>query len=114
MNRVCASATDKQLTSGTSGKNLLRHVLSENSKTSSDIATIARELGLLAQGGDKLEELCKAVIAKLPKEVESIRKGKVNVVMRLVGQVMKDSKGTADAKKAREILVKLIEDSKTI
>lgn len=77
-----------------------------------DIATTAQELGLVAQGADKLEELCKAVIEKLPKEVESIRKGKVNVIMRLVGQVMKDSKGTADAKKAREILVKLIEESK--
>jgi aspartyl-tRNA(Asn)/glutamyl-tRNA(Gln) amidotransferase subunit B len=68
----------------------------------------------LAQGADQLQELCKAVIAKLPKEVESIRKGKVNVIMRLVGQVMKDSKGTADAKKAREILLELIEESKTI
>jgi aspartyl-tRNA(Asn)/glutamyl-tRNA(Gln) amidotransferase subunit B len=92
----------------------LRHVLAGPRDTSSGVATIAQELGLLAQGGDKLEELCKAVIAKLPKEVESIKKGKVNVIMRLVGQVMKDSKGTADAKKAREILVKLIDDSKTI
>ncbi|KAJ9099016.1 hypothetical protein QFC20_005773 [Naganishia adeliensis] len=97
---------------GTSGKNLLRHVLSGDREKTLDIATTAQELGLVAQGADKLEELCKAVIEKLPKEVESIRKGKVNVIMRLVGQVMKDSKGTADAKKAREILVKLIEESK--
>jgi aspartyl-tRNA(Asn)/glutamyl-tRNA(Gln) amidotransferase subunit B len=68
-------------------------------------------LGLLAQGGDQLQELCKAVIEKMPKEVASIRKGKVTVLMRLVGQVMKDSKGTADAKKAKDILAKLIEES---
>lgn len=37
-----------------------------------------------------------------------MRKGKEKVVMRLVGQVMKDSKGTADAKKAREILLSIL------
>lgn len=88
-------------------------MLTEDGDISSDIATIARNLGLLAQGADQLQDLCKAVIAKLPKEVESIRKGKVNVIMRLVGQVMKNSKGTADAKKAKDILIRLIEDSKS-
>lgn len=95
---------------GTAGKNLLRHVLMESQDTR-DMSTIARELGLVAQSGDQLQQLCKAVIEKMPKEVASIRKGKVNVLMRLVGQVMKDSKGTADAKKAKEILAKLVEDN---
>ena len=75
-----------------------------------DLSTVARELGLVSQSGDELQELCKAVIEKMPKEVASVRKGKVNVLMRLVGQVMKDSKGTADAKKAKEILTKLVEN----
>jgi aspartyl-tRNA(Asn)/glutamyl-tRNA(Gln) amidotransferase subunit B len=98
---------------GSSAKNLLKHILEQdNTSGQLDIASIAKDLGFLAQGGNELEELCKAVIQKLPKEVESIRRGKVNVVMRLVGQVMKDSKGTADARKAKDILLSLIEQSR--
>lgn len=89
---------------------MLRHVL-ENTHEDRDLPTTAQELGLLTQGGDQLQEMCKAVIEKMPKEVASIRKGKVNVLMRLVGQVMKDSKGTADAKRAKDVLAKLIQDS---
>ncbi|KAJ9105303.1 hypothetical protein QFC21_001671 [Naganishia friedmannii] len=98
---------------GSSAKNLLKHILEQNNASGQlDIGSIAKDLGLLAQGSDELEELCKAVIQKLPKEVESIRKGKVNVVMRLVGEVMKDSRGTADARKAKDILLGLIEQNK--
>lgn len=98
---------------GSSAKNLLKHILEQdNTSGQLDIGSIAKDLGFLAQGGNELEELCKAVIQKLPKEVESIRRGKVNVVMRLVGQVMKDSKGTADARKAKDILLSLIEQSR--
>ena len=88
---------------------MLRHILN-NDHDMRDLSTVARELGLVSQSGDELQELCKAVIEKMPKEVASVRKGKVNVLMRLVGQVMKDSKGTADAKKAKEILTKLVEN----
>ena len=76
-----------------------------------DVKLLATQMGLVASadsGADTLAELCRAVIEKLPAEAESVRKGKEKVVMRLVGQVMKDSKGTADAKKAREVLLSML------
>jgi aspartyl-tRNA(Asn)/glutamyl-tRNA(Gln) amidotransferase subunit B len=76
-----------------------------------DVKLLATQMGLVASadsGADALVDLCRSVIEKLPAEAESVRKGKEKVVMRLVGQVMKDSKGTADAKKAREVLLSIL------
>jgi aspartyl-tRNA(Asn)/glutamyl-tRNA(Gln) amidotransferase subunit B len=68
-------------------------------------------MGLIASSEDvqeALRGLCQSAIAQLPGEAESVRNGKDKVVMRLVGQVMKDSRGTADARKAREVLLSLL------
>jgi len=48
----------------------------------------------------------KEVIDSHPEEVKKIRGGNKKVVMRLVGEVMKRSKGKADAKWVREELEK--------
>ena len=82
-----------------------------NIHAETDIKLLATQLGLVVSaetGTDTLKELCQSVIDQLPAEAESVRKGKEKVVMRLVGQVMKDSKGTADAKKAREVLLSML------
>jgi len=79
--------------------------------TDTDVKDIAGQMGLLASpesAEDELRALCQSVIEKLPAEAESVRQGKAKVVMRLVGQVMKESKGTADAKKARELLLSML------
>jgi aspartyl-tRNA(Asn)/glutamyl-tRNA(Gln) amidotransferase subunit B len=47
-------------------------------------------------------------MASLPREVEKVRKGNDKVVMRLVGEVMKVSKGAADARAAHDLLLQLI------
>lgn len=97
---------------GTAAKNLLKHLLEQATiPADTDIKLLATQMGLVASadsGADTLAELCRAVIEELPAEAESVRKGKEKVVMRLVGQVMKDSKGTADAKKAREVLLSML------
>lgn len=54
---------------------------------------------------DGLRDLCTSVLSSLPDEVAKVRSGKVKVVQRLVGEVMKLSKGKADAKRAREVLL---------
>lgn len=59
-------------------------------------------------GGRELENMCKEVIASLPQEAELVRKGKDKVVMRLVGEVMKRSKGRANAQAARHVLLEFI------
>lgn len=98
---------------GTAAKNLLKHLLEQATiPADTDVKLLATQMGLVASadsGADALAELCRAVIEKLPAEAESVRKGKDNVVMRLVGQVMKDSKGTADAYKARKALISMLQ-----
>jgi aspartyl-tRNA(Asn)/glutamyl-tRNA(Gln) amidotransferase subunit B len=58
----------------------------------------------------ELEEVVKDVITQNEKAVEDYRKGEEKALDFLVGQVMKATQGRADAKKARELLEKLLED----
>jgi aspartyl-tRNA(Asn)/glutamyl-tRNA(Gln) amidotransferase subunit B len=55
-----------------------------------------------------LEEVCARVIAAHPTQVASIRAGKKSVVGFLVGQVMKETKGSANPKLVSEILERLV------
>ena len=54
-------------------------------------------------------ELLNLVVAKVissnPKSVEDYRSGKTNAVMFLVGQVMKEMKGQADAGVVKEAII---------
>ena len=97
-------------TIGTSGKTLLRHLLDHPQPASADIWSLVESLKLASTGDDSLQAACEAVMVKLPTEAESVRRGNDKVVMRLVGQVMKDTSGRADAKKATEILLGMLRD----
>ncbi|KAF8343733.1 Glutamyl-tRNA amidotransferase subunit B, mitochondrial [Amanita rubescens] len=57
---------------------------------------------------DLLEQLCTQAVEALPSEVESFRRGNVNVLNRLVGHVMKDSRGRANAQAARTMIEHII------
>ena len=59
--------------------------------------------------GDSLVELCVQVIRDLPVEADKVRAGQHKVLMRLVGEVMKRTKGKGDARKAREILMERLQ-----
>jgi aspartyl-tRNA(Asn)/glutamyl-tRNA(Gln) amidotransferase subunit B len=73
---------------------------------------LAEHLGLLANRGDDfLERLCTQVIAEMPEEADAIRRGVPNVINKLMGRVMKSSKGTADPKLIRRMLQKLLSPS---
>ncbi|KAI0797079.1 Glutamyl-tRNA-Gln amidotransferase B subunit [Abortiporus biennis] len=94
---------------GTAGKNLLRHMIANRSKEHP--LQLAKNLSLLSQSGDiaALEEWCKAAIEGLPDEVKSYRNGNANVLNRLIGRVMKVSKGRANAKDTRALLQQLLQ-----
>lgn len=65
--------------------------------------------GVLAMGSsESLRDLCQEAIKNLPEESQKIRQGNEKIVKRLVGEVMKRSKGRADAKAAQEELLKLL------
>lgn len=92
---------------GSAGRSVLRHVV-ETGAGAKPLDALLEELGIRPSSGDDLRALCEAAIAKLPKETEKVRAGNDKVVMRLVGQVMQDSKGAADAKAARQLLLDII------
>lgn len=55
-----------------------------------------------------LTAIVEAVVAKFPEQVASIRAGKKSVTGFLVGQIMKETKGSANPKLVNELLDKLI------
>ncbi len=71
------------------------------------------ELGILSQiqkiSDAELEAVCKEVIAKNQKAVADYKAGKPKALDFLMGEVMKASNRRADYKKAKQILLKLLE-----
>jgi len=79
------------------------------------ILKIASDLDLLAlsstcglQTQDPLVEICEKAVAELTEEVMAVRKGNKNVLNRIVGLVMKESRGRADARRVKEIVERLV------
>ena len=73
---------------------------------------LARHLGLLATREDNLlERLCVQAIADMPEESDAVRRGVPNVINKLLGRVMKSSKGTTDPQSVRRMLEKLLSPS---
>jgi aspartyl-tRNA(Asn)/glutamyl-tRNA(Gln) amidotransferase subunit B len=60
---------------------------------------------------DILHSLCRDAIAALPDEVEAVRTGHKNVLNKIVGRVMNESRGRADARNVRTLLEELIDRS---
>jgi len=53
---------------------------------------------------DKLTGIIDGIIKKNPKSIEDYKNGKVNVLMFLVGQIMKETRGKANPKLVNELL----------
>ena len=56
-----------------------------------------------------IEEVCKNVIAANPKQAESVRSGKKQVLGFLVGQVMKETGGKANPALVSQTLERLLQ-----
>ncbi|KAL5508185.1 hypothetical protein ACEPAH_5804 [Sanghuangporus vaninii] len=103
----------KKLT-GTSGKRLLKHMIEKQSKAAP--SAIAQELSLLAletnneQTKEFVDKLCKEAIEALPEEAEVVRKGNLRVLNKLVGYVMKASKGRTEAQSIHSRLKNILAD----
>ena len=71
---------------------------------------LAKEHSLIAldKGDSSTEAWCKEVVESNSEEADAIRAGNVNVVNKLVGRVMKKSRGTADALSVRKLLLEII------
>ncbi|TFL05988.1 Glutamyl-tRNA amidotransferase B subunit [Pterulicium gracile] len=100
------------LVTRTSAKLIIQQLLSETEGRKSPRA-FAEELQLLAlpstaEDDGELTALCRDAIQSLPGEVAAVRKGNTNVLNKIVGKVMKESRGRVDAKKARLCLEELL------
>ncbi len=74
-----------------------------------DPSDIMRDKGLeQMDDDDELEDIINNVLANNKKAVDEYKAGKENSIQFLVGQVMKESKGKANPKTARELLLKNI------
>jgi aspartyl-tRNA(Asn)/glutamyl-tRNA(Gln) amidotransferase subunit B len=77
-----------------------------SSKTPSELA---ERLGIVANRGDDfLERLCARAIIDMPEEADAMRRGVPNVINKLLGHIMRSSKGTADPQSIRRMLQKLL------
>ncbi|CAK5269813.1 unnamed protein product [Mycena citricolor] len=94
---------------GPSGKILIKVMLA--SPSTQNPTERARELGLMSTGGDiDIEHACRTAILALPSEADAFRRGHQNVLNKIMGRVIKESRGRADAKLVRECLVALLQE----
>lgn len=66
--------------------------------------TIQQSLQLDTMEDDDLYKLCISGVEELPEEAELVRRGKTRVLMKLVGRVMKLSRGRGDAQRIKKYL----------
>lgn len=98
-----------------SAKLLLRHMLV--SPTNESVKELARRMDLLVATTDKslspgtdeaLRNVCMGAIDAFPSEVAAIRSGNENVVNKLIGWIMRETRGKTNAKQAKEMIEQLL------
>jgi aspartyl-tRNA(Asn)/glutamyl-tRNA(Gln) amidotransferase subunit B len=95
--------------SGKQAKEVLAALEAEPSKLPSQIV---KEKGLkVVSDAGAIESAVKKVVASFPEQVASVKAGKKGVIGFLVGQVMKETAGSAEPKLVNELLSKLIAES---
>lgn len=79
--------------------------------TDDDPAQVAEARGLIVEkDGSVLEPVCREVVEANPKAAAAYRGGKTGTIGFFVGQVMKQTKGSADPKMVNEILRSLLDE----
>lgn len=109
---------EKKLT-GTSAKYLMRHMLSNPSEqTTKHIAEQEQLLSVpptaqASKGAPEASDVATLVqraMEAMPNEVAALKAGHVGVMNKIVGRVMKDSRGRADAKSVQEAVKRKISE----
>ena len=96
---------DKGSINITTGKNLLEMV----QNTGKAPTHIIDEQGLTQVSDDaQIREICLKIIDAHSEEADAFRGGKESLIGWFVGQVMRESRGKADAKMAKDILIELL------
>jgi len=92
----------------TSAKNLLKVMVDAPTQVSP--SRLAEDLSIMALNTNDtaVDDLCSRAIAALPEEADAVRNGNLKVLNKLVGHVMKASRGRADALAIQERLRAII------
>ncbi len=99
------------IAAGTLSKSAGRKVLAAMIETGKRAGVLVVELGLeQVQDTGQLEEWCRAALVGQDKAIADIRDGQQKAIGALIGQVMKASAGKADPAKAREILLRFVQE----
>jgi aspartyl-tRNA(Asn)/glutamyl-tRNA(Gln) amidotransferase subunit B len=69
---------------------------------------LAEELNLLNLTDNELSKLTKSVLKKYSKQANQYKRGESKILSFLIGQVVKESKGRADAKKSKQEIIKYL------
>jgi aspartyl-tRNA(Asn)/glutamyl-tRNA(Gln) amidotransferase subunit B len=81
-------------------------------KTGADPSQIIEEKGLVLITNEKeIEKIAHQVVSENQKAVSDFKRGKETALQFLIGQVMKKTKGKANPKLVREILLKILKSS---
>ncbi len=98
----------KLLDSGKIRNNLAKSTLEKMLDTGKSAADFISESDMGGLDDNALLELCKNAVAGNPKAVEDFKNGKAKAIKALVGNVMKNSRGKADAQAAEKKIIELI------
>jgi aspartyl-tRNA(Asn)/glutamyl-tRNA(Gln) amidotransferase subunit B len=86
-----------------------KEVYAKISKTDLSPRDVVGELGIQqVSDASAIEAICRQVVERSPKQVEQLRAGKSAVMGYFVGQVMKETKGSANPQLVNEVLRKLL------
>lgn len=106
--------TTKQITRP-SAKLLLKHMLVSPSDT--PVRQLAQKMDVLSSvdehsnsssNDDSLRDVCIRAIDALPSEIAAIQAGNENVMNKVIGWIMRQTKGKVDVNRAKDILKQLL------
>ena len=98
----------KLLEDGKINMNLCKSTLDKMLETGSKANELIDESQMGGVDESELKAICEKVVAANPKAVEDIKGGKGAAIGALIGGVMKETRGKADAQTARKIIMDLI------
>ena len=96
---------------GTVSRSAAKDVLGTVFETGESPSVVVEREGLASMGGDELSGMVDEVIAGNPDEADRIRSGDKKVIGFLVGQVMKATRGNADGRRVRQLLMEKLNGS---
>ncbi len=98
----------KLIDEGKIKNNLAKSTLEKMLDTGDPVTKFVSESDMAGLDENALKELCSKAVESNPKAVDDFKKGKQKAVKSLVGFVMKESRGKADAAAAEQIIIEII------